>query len=187
MKNKFIFFMILQITLVFFSCEGEQSRAEREARLEKERQEQALYSQYMNNSLSNGATPYAYCYGGNGSCYEYGCSQITVRTPSNSDVVVTIKRYDIVFRHAYIKAGRSYTFEVPNGTYQPFFYYGRGWNPNKLMKQTDCGALTGGFVSDEQFGKDDPQYLNDNTLKYELILQRSGNFSTRPSNIEEAL
>ena len=59
MKNKFIFFMILQITLVFFSCESEQSRAEREARLEKERQEQELYYQYINNSLSNGATPYA--------------------------------------------------------------------------------------------------------------------------------
>lgn len=187
MKNKFVLFMIIPMAFIFISCESEQSRVEREARLEKERQEQKLYNEYVNNSLRNGSTPYSYCYGGNSRCFEYGCSQITVRTPSNSDVVVTIKRYDVVVRHAYIKAGNSYTFEVPNGTYQPFFYYGRGWYPDKLMKRTNCGDLRGGFVSDEQFGKDEPQYLNDNTLEYELILQRSGNFSTRPSNIEEAL
>jgi len=185
--KKIFLLCTIPILIAFISCESEQSRDEREARLEKERQEQELYNQYINNSLSNGATPYAYCYGGNGSCYGYGCSQITVRTPSNSDVLVIIKRYDIVVRHAYIKAGRSYTFEVPNGTYQPFFYYGRGWYPNKFMKQTNCGSLRGGFVSDEQFGKDESQHLNNNTLEYELILQRSGNFSTKPSNSEEAL
>ena len=100
--------------------------------------------------------------------------------------MVTIKKNNEVFRHAYINAGSQYTFEFPNGTYQAFFYYGRGWNPNKVMKETDCGTLKGGFIADEHFGKDSPQSLSNNILEYELILQQNGNFSTRPSNSEEA-
>lgn len=165
----------------------EAERIEREARLEKERQEKAIYEKYINNSLRTGSTPYAYCYGGNKSCSEYGCSEIKVKTPYNSDVLVTIKRNDKVVRHAYIKGGSSYTFEVPNGTYQPFFYYGKGWNPEKVMKQTTCGALKGGFISNETFGKDSPQSLSNNILEYELILQQNGNFSTKPSSANEAL
>ena len=54
------------------------------------------------------------------------------------------------------------------------------------MKETDCGTLKGGFIADEQIGKDSPQSLNNNILEYELILQQNGNFSTTPSNSEEA-
>lgn len=165
----------------------EQERIEQEARLEKERQEKALYDKYINNSLITGSTPYSYCFGQNYSCSDWGCSQIKVRTPYNSDVLVTIKKGDKVVRHAYIKGGSSYTFEMPNGIYQPFFYYGKGWNPEKVMKQTDCGVLKGGFITNEVFGKDSPQNLSNNILEYELILQQSGNFSTRPSNANEAL
>ncbi|MDR1458798.1 MAG: hypothetical protein LBI60_01080, partial [Bacteroidales bacterium] len=92
-----------------------------------------------------------------------------------------------VFCHAYIRANDSYTFEMPNGTYQPFFYYGKGWDPEKIMKETPEGTIKGGFVSDESFGKDDPQTLEDNILTYQLIFQTNGNFSTRPSNAEDAL
>ena len=155
--------------------------------LEKERKEKEIYDKYINNSLPNGSTPFAYCYGGNKGCSEYGCSQIKVRTPYNSDVLVTIKKNDIVVRHAYIKAGNSFIFEIPNGTYQPFFYYGKGWNPDKFIKKTSCGDLKGGFISDEHFGKDTPQSLTNNILEYELILQENGNFSTKPSNQNEAL
>lgn len=105
-------------------------RLEREARLEQERKEQEIYDRYISNSLHTGATPYSQYYGGNSSCSDYGCSQIKVRT-SNSDVLVTIKNNDRVVRHAFIQAGSSYTFSLPNGTYQPFFYYGKGWNPEK--------------------------------------------------------
>ena len=49
------------------------------------------------------------------------------------------------------------------------------------------GRMKGGFITNESFGKDIPQYLNNNSLSYELILQPNGNFSTRPSNSEEAL
>ncbi len=156
---------------------------EREAQLEKERKEQEIYDKYISNSLRTGSTPYSKYYGGNSSCNDYGCSKIKVRT-SNSDVLVTIKKNDKVVRHGFIQAGDSYTFSFPNGTYQAFFYYGKGWNPEKEMKN---GEIKGGFITNEDFGKDEPQYLNNNILEYELILQENGNFSTRPSNPDEAL
>lgn len=165
----------------------EVERIERETKLENERKEKAIYDRFINNSLQNGATPYSYCYGNNRRCSDWGCSEIKVRASNNSDVLVTIKKDNEVVRHAFIKAGNSYTFELPNGTYQPFFYYGKGWNPEKLMKQTSCGDLKGGFIQNEDFGKDSPQTLSNGILEYELILQQSGNFSTRPSNVNEAL
>lgn len=164
----------------------EQKRIDREAKLGKERKEKIIYDKYINNSLQTGATPYAYCFGANKSCSDHGCSEIKVKTPYNSDVMVTIKKNDKVFRHAYIKAGNQYTFELPNGKYQPFFYYGKGWNPEKVMKETDCGSLKGGFVSGEDFSKDEAQILNNTILNYELILQQQGNFRTKPSDPEEA-
>lgn len=139
--------------------------------------------EHLNNSLETGATPYSKYYGKNSTCGGYGCSQIKVRT-SNSDVLVTIKKSDKVVRHAYIQAGDSYTFSFPNGEYQAFFYYGKGWNPEKEMKG---GEMKGGFVANENFQKDSPQSLYDNILEYELILQPNGNFSTQFSDSEEAL
>lgn len=155
--------------------------------LEREREEQAIYNRYINNSLRTGGTPYSNCYGGNSSCGEWGCSAITVIAPNNSDVLVTIKKNESTVQHAYIKAGGTYTFELRNGTYQPFFYYGKGWNPEKIMKQTSCGNITGGFISEESFGKDDPQDLSNGRLQYTLVLQENGNFSTIPSDSNEAL
>lgn len=159
---------------------------EREQRLEEERKEKAIYDKYINNSLRTGTTPYSYCYGSNKTCSNYGCSQISVRTPSNSDVIVTLKSNEKVVRHAFIKAGSTHTFEIPNGTYQPFFYYGKGWNPEKDMVSSTCSKLKGGFISNESFGKDNPQHLSNNILEYELILTQHGNFSTKPSNPQEA-
>ena len=163
--------------------QAESERIEREAQLEKERKEQELYDMYISNSLRTGSTPYSKYYGSNSSCSDYGCSQIKVRT-SNSDVLVIIKKNDKVVRHAFIQAGDGYSFSFPNGTYQAFFYYGKGWNPEKEMKG---GEIKGGFITNEDFGKDEPQSLYNNVLEYELILQQNGNFSTRPSNPEEAL
>lgn len=141
---------------------------------------------YENNKLRNGAVPYAYCYGYNKDCSGYSCSKIKVVTSSSSDVVVTIKTNDRVVRHAYIRANNSYTFDLPNGTYQTFFYYGKGWNPHKKMKEGRCGNLKGGFVMNERVGKDDPQYIHNQILTYELIRQRFGNFSTKSSSKMEA-
>lgn len=140
-------------------------------------------SKYIDNSLSTGATPYAEYYGSNKKCENSDCSQIKVET-SNSDVLVTIKKDDKVVRHAYIKANEDYTFSVPNGKYQVFFYYGRGWNPEKPMKN---GEMKGGFIANEDFQKDEPLDLNNEKLEYKLVLQQNGNFNTRSSDESEAL
>lgn len=163
--------------------QAEEQRLLREAELEKQRREQEIYNKYINNSLRTGATPYARYYGKNSSCKDYGCSEIKVIT-SNSDVLVLIKRRDKVVRHGYVRAQESYTFSFPNGTYQTFFYYGKGWNPNKEMKN---GTMKGGFIEDEVFGKDKPQRIYNSRLTYELILQQHGNFETKPSDEDEAL
>lgn len=160
----------------------EEERIKREAQLEKERKEKEIYDKYINNSLTTGSTPYAKYYGGNKVCNENGCSEIKVRT-SNSDVIVIIKKNDTPVRHAYIKANQSYKFSMPNGKYQPFFYYGKGWNPNKTLNN---GKIKGGFIDREHWSKDDPQNLYNNILEYELILQQNGNFSAKSSNENEA-
>lgn len=83
--------------------------------------------------------------------------------------------------NAYIKAGGSYKFNLPNGTYQVFFYGGRGWNPNKTMPN----GQDGGFVANESYSKDEPVSLDYQGLEYELIPQRNGNFSTEQSSARE--
>jgi hypothetical protein len=181
-----VFFTIF-LSVCFVSCETAQQKNARLQKEERQRTEKAEYDRYINNRLPTGDTPYETFYGGNRRCSSAGCSQITVQTPANSDVLVTIKKDGNVVRHAYIRAAGSYTFELPNGVYQPFFYYGKGWNPDKAMKETPNGTLKGGFVAEEAFGKDTPQALSDNILTYELILQKNGNFSTRPSNAQDAL
>lgn len=167
---------------------AENKKIEEERRLaeEVERKAQELYNRYINNSLSNGATPYTSCFGGNQSCSTNGCSEIRVNSPRDSDVMVTIKSGNRVIRHAFIQKGNAYTFELPNGKYQPYFYYGKGWNPEKEMPSETCKNLKGGFISEEHFGKDDPQELTNTVLTYSLIMQQSGNFSTRPSSENEA-
>ncbi len=145
---------------------------------------------YINHSLITGATPYANCFGKNHQCHHYGCSQIKVNSPLQSDVLVTIKKNGRVYRHVYIQKNDHYTFEVPNGEYEAFFYYGKGWNPNKKIKKTNQGCiLKGSFVSNEHVGKDyiKEKELDNKVLTYSLTLQLNGNFSTKPSNIEEAL
>jgi hypothetical protein len=54
------------------------------------------------------------------------------------------------------------------------------------MPSQSCDGLKGGYIADTQVGKDDPQTLNNDILTYSLILQQSGNFSTRPSSENEA-
>ena len=140
--------------------------------------------QYLGNSLSTGATPYSTVYGNNYRCPYTQCSGIKVTAPRESDIVVIIKRNDSngkVIAHGYIKAGGTYQFDIPDGTYQTFFYYGEGWNPNKVMK----GGVKGGFVKDEIFSKDNPQEIYSGILSYVLQLQRNGNFQTRGSNANE--
>lgn len=134
-------------------------------------------AKWLDNSLSNGSQPYSKWYGRNRSCEGRGCSEITVCAPSNSDVVVMIKNSnDKVVRHAYICAGRSYTFEVPNGTYQPYYYYGKGWYPNKEMAK----GMKGGFLQNEQRSYSKPESLYHEALTISLQLTSHGNLHTHP-------
>ena len=84
-------------------------------------------------SQYTGATPWENCFGKNADCklyvedgYYVGCSNIKVSSSNSSAVVVIIKRYGKILKHAYISANSSHSIEVPDGTYQVFFYYSIG-------------------------------------------------------------
>lgn len=146
------------------------------------------YSQYT------GATPWENCFGINASCKSYpkdgylvGCSEIKVSTSSSSPVVAIVKRYGKVLKHAYISAGSRYSFEVPDGTYQVFFYYGRKWNSRKKMKSDECYSIYGGFTENESVSKDNPITLNGHIMSYTLTSVSNGNFSPKSSSLNEAL
>lgn len=132
---------------------------------------------YLGNRLTTGYVPYENVeLSGNE-------SSIKVRTSSNSecDVVVIVKHHGQIVRNTYIAAGDSYTFRIPNGYYQVFFYGGKGWNPNKGLSD----GYTGGFVANESFSKDSEVSLYYQGLEYELIPQQNGNFSTQQSYASE--
>ena len=139
------------------------------------------YSQY------NGATPWSDCFGKNASCNDYGCSEIKVNTSSSSPVVAIVKRYDKVIKHAYISTGSSYTFQVKDGTYQVFFYYGTSWNKYKRMSSDECTSLYGGWDYNEEVTKDNPIRLSNQIMTYTLTSVTNGNFNTKSSSIKEAL
>lgn len=147
--------------------------------------EEEYKEKYKNNSLRTGATPWANKFGGNPSCY-YDYSNIIIRASNTEDAVVTVKKGDAsgrVVRHAYIKAGDSYTFEVPNGRYTVFFYSGKGWNPYQVMNN----GLKGGFISNTSVTKSDPEYLNNVEWTITLYTTYNGNFSPKTSSIYEML
>lgn len=134
---------------------------------------------------STGEKPFADCFETMTQCYD-NCSQITVIAPFNSDVVVTIKQEYQVIDHGYISESESFTFELENGTYQTFFYFGSGgWDVDKILTTTSCGELYGGFVTDEVFSKAQEENLNSTVLTYTLQLTKNGNFSTTPSSVKE--
>ena len=184
MKKTILLALGLTTILALNSCSGSSSKPNPESR-----NYETAYSSsstatetveddpYIDNSLTTGEHPY--------SCRTLrgDASSIEVRTSSSSefDVVVIVKSDDTMVANAYIKAGGSYKFNLPNGTYQVFFYGGRGWNPNKTMPN----GQDGGFVANESYSKDEPVSLDYQGLEYELIPQRNGNFSTEQSSARE--
>ena len=145
---------------------------------------------YKTNSLITGSTPYRYCYGINPYCSPPSgykeCSYIDIKASATSDVIVIIKKNNIVYSHAYIKAGGYHKFKLGNGRFQTFFYYGNGWNPNKFMKNANCGKITGGFVNDETIDKSDVISLTNGSMSYTLYSVTDGNFKPKLSNKNEA-
>ena len=163
---------------------------ERERKINEERIAKQEYEKYKNNSLYTGAKPYKYCYGDNPYCSPSSgfeeCSFIDIKGPSNSDVIVIIKKNNRVFSHAYIKAGGYYKFKLGNGNFQSFFYYGKGWNPKKYIKTANCGKIIGGFVSDESVSKSEVESLYNSSMTYTLYTVVDGNFKPKSSNKNEA-
>ena len=156
----------------------------KEERERKEAEARRLESQYGNNSLSNGAQPYSRWYGSNQYYDDYTAhSEIRVKAPYNSDVIAIVRYNNMngsVAGHKYIKAGNTATIYLRNGNYyQTFFYYGKGWYPDKQMN----GKVRGGFIKNEAFSKDgSSSYLENQILSYELTLQEHGNFQTSTSS-----
>ncbi len=138
---------------------------------------------YQNNSLSNGAQPYAKYYGSNYS-YDWNRAAVKVNASAYSDVVVIVHYNNgqgRVAGHVYVRKGCSSTiYLLPNKTYQVFFYYGKGWYPKKEMS----GGIKGGFLSSESFSKDgSSMYLRSGEIvTYTLTQQVNGNFSTSGSS-----
>ena len=117
----------------------ETAKEEQRIREERERQEaeaRRLDNLYGNNSLSNGSQPYSQWYGTNQYYDDYTAhSEIRVKAPLSSDVIAIVRYNNMngsVAGHKYIQAGHSATIYLKNGNYyQTFFYYGKGWYPNK--------------------------------------------------------
>ena len=89
--------------------------------------------------------------------------------------------------HAYISSNSSYTFQLLDGTYQVFFYYGKNWDRYKKMNSDECYSITGGFTSNESVSKDNPITLKGQIMTYTLTETSYGNFSPKSSSLGEAL
>ena len=153
-----------------------------------------LFVSFNSFSQYTGSTPWENCFGKNAKCnlyvedgYYVGCSNIEINSSSNSDVVVIVKRNQKILKHAYISANSSHTIEVPDGTCQVFFYYGKNWDKYKKMNSNECNSVLGGFKSDEYVGKDDPISLKGQIMTYTLKSVSYGNFSQKSSSLNEVL
>ncbi len=136
-------------------------------------------SPYLNNRLETGTIVYK-----NSSISNQKNSVVNVKTGYGGDIdyVVIIKKNNKIVRNSYIRSGDSERFSLPAGSFQIFFYSGKGWDPNKQQANSD---IKGGFVSNESFSKDGSVYLDNNELSYELVPQVNGNFQADHSNRKE--
>lgn len=171
------------------AAEEARLQREREERERKAREEQQRRAKWLSNHLDNGAQPFTKCWGRNRSCEEWGCSEIKVVADRNYDVLLTLKEdneHGDVVRHVYIRRGQTKNVEVPNGTYQPFFIYGKGWDPDAVNPISGC-SKRGWFVKQLEISKDDPDHLSNTVVTYRLQVTERGNFQTKGSNASEAL
>ena len=166
-------------------AKAEQAKADKLAAEKRAREEKERYEKYINNQLNNGSQPFTSCFGQNVSCSDYICSSINVITPSSSDVLVTLKKNSKVYRHVYIQKGKRGKVDVPNGSYQVFFSYGNGWDPDKKSPIKNC-SKRGWFVKENGVSKDEMKYYNSTEVTFTLQLTEYGNFEAMPSNIDEA-
>ena len=165
------------------------AQQEREERERKAREERLRRERLLSNHLDNGAQPFTKCWGWNQSCDDRGCSTVKVVADRNYDVLLTLKEdneFGDVVRHVYIRRGQTRSVEVPNGKYQPFFIYGKGWDPDAVNPISGC-SKRGWFVEQLEISKDFPDYLSNTVVTYTLQVTVGGNFQTKGSNATEAL
>ena len=171
------------------AAEEARLQGEKEERERKAREEQQRRAKWLSNHLDNGAQPFTKCWGWNQSCENRGCSEIKVVADRNYDVLLTLKEdnvYGDVIRHVYIRRGQTKSVQVPNGTYQPFFIYGKGWDPTAVNPISGCNTR-GWFVDQLEISKDYPDDLSNSVVTYRLEVTAGGNFQTKGSNASEAL
>ena len=87
-----------------------------------------------------------------------------------------------VVNHVYIRGGDTGRLYLPDGTYNIYFYGGKGWNP-----YMENGNVTGGFVSGGHIQKDGPVELYNQYGEYTLYPVRDGNLQLQGATTGEAL
>ena len=138
----------------------------------------ADYDTYINNQLETGSKPYKDYYRS-----RTGENYLDFKTSGN-DYVIIVRDYasSEVVNHIYIRAGDNGRLYLPDGTYNIYFYGGKGWNPNM-----DNGNVTGGFVSGGHVQKDGPVELYNQYGEYTLYPVQNGNLQLQGASKGEAL
>lgn len=136
------------------------------------------YNTYIDNQLATGAKPYKNYYPSH-----TGKNYLDFKTSGN-DYVIIVRNYSTsdVVNHIYVRAGDKGRLYLPNGTYNIYFYGGKGWNPNM-----ENGNVVGGFVSGGDIQKDGPVKLYNQYGEYTLYPVQNGNLQLREATKSEAL
>lgn len=109
-------------------------------------------SAFLGNQLENGASPYDVIY--QKGIYHNTKNSLTINNTSNLDVVVLLveNNFQKIYRNEYIRAGETFIMSrVPNSTFYTKYYYGKNWNPERVLK----GQVVGGFDDNEFFSVSD--------------------------------
>ena len=135
------------------------------------------YETYINNQLKTGSKPYKEYYRS-----RTGDNYLDFKTSGN-DYVIIVKDYgssDVV-NHIYVRAGDTGRLYLPNGTFNIYFYGGKGWNPDM-----ENGNVKGGFVSGGNIQKDGPVELYNQYGEYTLYPVQNGNLQLQGASKGEA-
>ena len=136
------------------------------------------YGTYIDNQLKTGSKPYRKYYKS-----RTGSNYLDFKTLEN-DYIIIARDYNTskVINHIYIRSNDHGRLHLPNGTYNIYFYGGKGWNPNM-----ENGNVTGGFVSGGHIQKDGPVDLYDQYIEYTLYPVQNGNLQLQSATEDEAL
>lgn len=131
-------------------------------------QARAEYEKYIDNQLETGDQPYSTEYGTGWT----GDNYLDFKTSGACDYIIIVRTVNNnkVINHVYIRGGESARLYLPDGSYNIYFYSGKGWNPDKQK-----GNVVGGFVSNESTQKDEDVSLYNRYGEYTLYPVQHGN------------